>query len=213
MYKKIKLYVICNLYLHFFVICLMEVREENNLILRIIEGDKESYELLVRKYQDMVFTICMRILKHNQEAEEVAQDAFIKAYYNLGSFRSASKFSTWLYTITYRLAISRLRKINREHTYVLDDENETASGNHIPVWPDHLEHADRIKYIRKCLDCMNEFESIALSLYYLDNCSIKEVAGIMNRTESSVKVLLFRGRKSMMSILKSLLKGEINSVL
>lgn len=191
----------------------MNPTDEHNLISKILQGEKELFGELVNKYQDMVYTICIRILPIREEAEEVAQDAFVKAYTKLGSFKFQSKFSTWLYTITYRLAISKKRSSHHIPLSQTLEEIKNEDENLKIDWPFDLEEQDKTTYIKKALGMMNENESLALTLYYLDSNNIKEVAEIMDRKDSSVKVLLFRGRKNMMNLLNKMLKGELNSVL
>jgi RNA polymerase sigma factor (sigma-70 family) len=88
----------------------MQPRNEPYLIEKVLQGDSTAFGQLVQKYQAFVFTIVIRIVKVREEAEEVAQDTFIKAYESLSSFRGDSKFSSWLYSIAYRKALDALRK-------------------------------------------------------------------------------------------------------
>ena len=92
---------------------------------RTMQGDTQAFGVLVERYQDFIFTIVLRILKIREEAEEVAQDAFIKAFESLSSFRGESKFSSWLYSIAYRKALDRLRK-NKKYaaTELLEEVTE-----------------------------------------------------------------------------------------
>ena len=83
---------------------------DNELISKVLSGDQQAYAGLVSRYQNYVFTLALRVVKSREDAEEVAQDSFIKAYKYLADFKGASKFSTWLYTIVNNTAISFLRK-------------------------------------------------------------------------------------------------------
>ena len=80
---------------------------DKKIIGQVIKGDVSAYALLVNKYQSMAFTLALSITKNREDAEEVAQDAFVKAYNNLNTFKGKSKFSTWLYQIIYRTALSK----------------------------------------------------------------------------------------------------------
>ncbi len=83
---------------------------DTQLIGRILDGDKSGYAVLVDRYKDLAYTIAYRVLGKREDAEEVVQDAFVKAFQNLSSFRQKAKFSTWLYRIVYNTAISRHRQ-------------------------------------------------------------------------------------------------------
>ncbi len=83
---------------------------DTEIINQVVGGNQQAYALLVNRYQEYVFTLVLRIVKNREDAEEVSQDVFIKAYKNLNSFRGDSKFSTWLYTIVNNTGISFLRK-------------------------------------------------------------------------------------------------------
>ena len=85
---------------------------DTDLIALVLKGDQSAYAALVERYQNFVFTIVLRYVKSREDAEEVAQDVFVKAYRSLADFKGTSKFSTWLYTITTTSSISFLRKKN-----------------------------------------------------------------------------------------------------
>jgi len=88
----------------------MDVHDEKYLIERVKAGDKEAYTGLVNSYKDMIYTVCLRMLRSEADAEEAAQDVFVKVYRSLGSFQAKAKFSTWLYRIAYNNCISVIRK-------------------------------------------------------------------------------------------------------
>lgn len=87
--------------------------EDQIYIGRIKNGNPSAYAFLVDKYKHMVYTISIKILKNTEDAEDAAQESFIKAFQQISSFAGKSKFSTWLYTITYRTAVSRLRVLQQ----------------------------------------------------------------------------------------------------
>ncbi|WP_349664185.1 RNA polymerase sigma factor [Cellulophaga lytica] len=78
-------------------------------IAKVLNGDPQAYTFLVNKYKDMVFTLAVRMLRNNEEAEEVAQDAFVKAYAKLNKFKGDSKFSTWLYKVVYNTSLDKIK--------------------------------------------------------------------------------------------------------
>src|SRR5829696_3038080 len=103
--------------------------EEKDIIARVLNGDQQSYSILVERYRNFVFTLALRYIKSREDAEEVAQDVFVKAYRALADFKGNSKFSTWLYTVTTTTCISFLRK-KRLDVQSLDNETvfETADN-------------------------------------------------------------------------------------
>src|SRR5437762_13526358 len=94
---------------------------DNEIISKVLSGDQQAYAGLVKRYQNYVFTLSLRFTKNREDAEEVAQDIFVKAYRSLSDFRGESKFTTWLYTIVNTTCITFLRK-KKLQTYSLDNE-------------------------------------------------------------------------------------------
>ena len=88
----------------------MDNNSDQIYIDKVLQGDTNAFAYLINKYKDMAYTIAIKIVKSHEDAEEVAQDSFLKAYEKLDSFKGNSKFSTWLYTIVYRNSITKIRK-------------------------------------------------------------------------------------------------------
>jgi len=179
----------------------------------ILKGDVNAYTFLVEKYQHMVFTLALRMLKSKEKAEEVAQDAFIKAYKNLESFQGKSKFSTWLYKIVYFACLDELKRANR--TFNPEDIeklpaielDDTKSGL------ENLEDADRSQLIKDALAKLNEQERVILTLFYFEEQSLKELSQILDMTPNNVKVKLFRARKKMAVFLKNVIEPNTLSAI
>ncbi|MFO7909343.1 MAG: sigma-70 family RNA polymerase sigma factor, partial [Halomonas sp.] len=102
----------------------MQVLTDENYIERVLKGDKSSFAIIMERHKNMVFTIANRMLRNREEAEEITQDAFLKAYRSLKKFKKQAKFSTWLYKIVYNQCISELRKKKRM-SYSIDDEENS----------------------------------------------------------------------------------------
>ncbi len=180
-----------------------------DLILRILSGDSRAFAVLVDQYQHMVYTVCMRVLRNPEDAQEAAQDAFVKAYRSLPGFTGGSKFSTWLYTIAYRSAISRGRQ-RRTATDALDEQI------HHPIaaaLSDPMHKADVRHYLGQALDQLTPEESTILSLHYLDELSVEEIVTITGLSTSNVKVRLFRSRKRLEAMLNKELNGQAHGLL
>src|SRR6201991_2554666 len=100
------------------------------LIQQTLSGNQSAYAALVKRHQRFVFTLAMRFAKNREDAEEIAQDCFVKAYRALGTFKQDSKFSTWLYTITYTTAMTFLRKKRLNTQSINDDDQVLQIANH-----------------------------------------------------------------------------------
>lgn len=168
-----------------------------------------AYGQLIQKHEKYAFTLAMRILKNREEAEEASQDAFMKAFHSLKTFEGKSKFTTWLYKIVYNEALGRLRK-SKNYTIQLDEVEETTSSS-----VDYLDGLkslqviERKELIQRGLDAMKPAESAVLTLFYLDEQSIKEIEEIMGLTSSHVKILLHRGRKNLLVSLQKITNSEL----
>ncbi|MFP4605586.1 MAG: RNA polymerase sigma factor [Bacteroidales bacterium] len=182
---------------------------------RILNGDQSSYALLVERYKNMVFTIAIRMLKNHELAEEVSQDAFLKAYKSLKQFKKKSKFSTWLYRIVYNQCISELRK-QKQNTMSIDDESSSKSVLNIEDTlskTEGLENEDRKYYIEKALSYLPEDDRMIITLFYQNEMTTEEIANIVNLSVSNVKVKLYRSRNKLYETLNSLLQNEISTLL
>lgn len=121
------------------------------LIDAILAGDPQSFSFLVDRYKDLVFTLALRMLKHREEAEEVSQDTFIKVFRSLNKFKGESKFSTWIYKITYYTCLDRLKKNKREqHVFVLNEYTDIQVET-IDNALDMMEKKERKQAIQECL--------------------------------------------------------------
>jgi RNA polymerase sigma factor (sigma-70 family) len=191
----------------------MTTEDDKHIIKKIKRGDVGAYSLLINKYRHMVFTLALQMLKNEADAEEVAQDAFFKAYQALNSFEGRSSFSTWIYRITYHQAISKLRKArNKEISHDFDasganqyPENESLN--------DILDARDRSKYLKEALGKIKGDEANILTLFYYEEKKVDEIAEITGFSPANVKVKLFRGRQNLLKALQSSLKKEADSLI
>jgi len=165
---------------------------------------------LVDRYKGMVFTLSFRIIKNQLDAEEAAQDSFVKAFKALNTFRFDCKFSTWLYRICYNNAISKARVYK---PIQVDVDSKFDLPVETPNALDDLSAKDRSKYLNKAMEMLESEESAILTLYYVDGENVSEISSITNLSESNVKVKLHRGRKKLYSQLEVLLKEEVSMLL
>lgn len=177
--------------------------EENRLLDRILDGEQEAYAPLVDKYKSYAFTIALKILNNRPEAEEAAQDAFIKAFHYLKTFNRQAKFSTWLYRIVFNTAISYKRK-NKVQMQSIDDVSIEYSGTSGGT----LERNDKEEFVRQAMDKLSDADRLAIQLYYIKEFSLEEVAGIINQPLNTVKVRVHRARQRVGDELKRILKEE-----
>ncbi|MPR34757.1 RNA polymerase sigma factor [Salmonirosea aquatica] len=180
----------------------MQPSEEQVYIDKVKKGDSAAYRYLVDKYQDMAYTIALRIMRQAEDAEDAAQEGFVKAYQQLHSFEGKSKFSTWLYTIIYRTCLSKLQK-QRIPAYPMEEGIDDTDDTVPPL--DILETMEKQTYIREAIGRLPSIDGVLITLYYLNENSIREMAEITGLSESNIKVKLFRARKTLEQQLRFLL--------
>ena len=184
---------------------------DQNLIDRTLQGDTNAFGELVDRYQNFVFTVAIRIVKISEEAEEVAQDSFIKAFDSLSTFRGDSKFSTWLYRIVYHKSLDRVKKNNRHRTYEINEEITDDSLDHIENGLEFMLSEERTKMIKECIDLLPPEDAAIISLYYFEEQTVKEIAKVTDLTEDNIKIKLYRSRKKLFSLLEGYIKPEISN--
>ena len=178
------------------------------LIKRTLNGDTNAYGSLVKRHQDYIFNVVLKMLRNREEAEEVSQDAFIKAYNVLESFKGDAKFSTWLYKIAYRKALDRIKTNNRSRTLELVENLTEDTSAHLETGLDILLLEEKQEIIKRCILKLPEIEAAIVTLFYFEEQSVKEIAEITSLSEDNIKVKLFRSRKLLYSLLASYLKPE-----
>ncbi|MFT6871290.1 MAG: RNA polymerase sigma factor (sigma-70 family) [Roseivirga sp.] len=184
------------------------------IIAKVKEGDMTAFNVLIDEYKAMAFTLALKLMKNREDAEEVAQDAFLKAYKNIRQFEGNSKFSTWLYTIVYNTALTKLRKKKLPMTELdfHQEENLASYSESDNEWR-HLQKSERSDYIKEALDLLSNEDQIVITLFYLNENSLHEICEITNWELSNVKVRLHRARKRLLKALEQLLDTEVRSLL
>lgn len=178
------------------------------IINSINKGNYNDFNLLMDRYKHKAFSLLMRMLKNQMDAEEVLQDAFLKTYYGLKNFRGESQFSTWFYKIVYNSAISKLnsRKNKFQNSFIsIDEELKIPFDEKYEIKDENLN-----TIVNKLMEQLPPNYSAVINLYYLDGYSCEEIASIMNLSVSNVKVLLHRSRKALKElIIKNKLEEEL----
>jgi RNA polymerase sigma-70 factor (ECF subfamily) len=187
-------------------------QEEQIIVEKVIAGDANAFTALVNAYKDMAVMLAYNILLNQEDAEEVAQDAFVKAYSSLYSFKGGSKFSTWLYRIIVNTALNK-KKLKKYRTLEITEplNSEPLPGsNYIPARQITVEHR---KHIQLALRSLNDNERLCITLFYLNELSVEEIHELTGITVSNTKVLLYRGRKNLYTALQQHLKFEITNLI
>lgn len=168
---------------------------DNEIISKVLTGDQAAYAELVNRYQSYVFTLTLRLVKSREDAEELAQDVFIKAYRYLSDFRGDAKFSTWLYTIVNNTCITWLRKKKLE-TRSLDDEHVFTRADHIDSGEraDKVEQKSRQAMVTQAIALLSPDDAMVLTLFYQAEQSLEETARILGIEVNAAKVRLHRAR-------------------
>ena len=167
------------------------------LVQQSIGGDDDAFEVLVRDNQRMVYALALRMLRNPTTAEDIAQEAFIKAYRNLETFRSGSKFSTWIYRITYNTAIDHIRKRKDEVELA---EWDGASDTDTPE--ESAVNRETSRQVRDALKQISPDYRRVLELFYFSGKKYREVAEIMDLPINTVKTYIYRGKKELLGVLQ-----------
>lgn len=180
------------------------------LIDRIIAGDQVACRILIDRHKSYAFTIAKRILINSQEAEEAAQDAFIKAIQSLRKFNRESKFSTWLYRIAFNTAVSYKRK-QKIVPDSLDDYKlgQLGESGNAETLLDQERHA----YLMQAMNNLLPDDVTMLTLFYLKEFSLEEIEQITGIAANTAKVKVYRARKRLAAELQKILKNEVKTLL
>lgn len=161
--------------------------DDKALISRILSGDMQAFRALIKKHERLVAHMVGRVVKHDEDREELCQDVFMKVYEKLGEFAFQSQLGTWIATIAYRQAINHLRK----KKIIVED----LSGNEILVEPNTTEEHDIEAYLQKLLETLPPHYKIVLTLYHLEQKNYAEIGEITGMPAGTVKNYLFRARQ------------------
>ncbi|HEY8398217.1 MAG TPA: sigma-70 family RNA polymerase sigma factor [Flavihumibacter sp.] len=183
------------------------------IIQQVRSGNQQAYSQLVTRYQNFVFTIVLRYVTNREDAEELAQDVFIKAYKSLADFRGESKFSTWLYTITTTSCISFLRKKKLE-VHSLDNEKVMAHAEQVQTGmrADQIEAKSRLAMVNKAIALLSPEDAQVITLFYKGEQSLEEIAQIMGMETNAVKVRLHRARQRLKDKMEKHFSQEVRDL-
>jgi RNA polymerase sigma-70 factor (ECF subfamily) len=190
----------------------MKYQEDNHYIDRVLGGDTAAYAQLVAKHKNLVFSIALKILNSREDAEEVAQDCFLKAFQALNTFEKKSKFSTWLYRIVYNASISKTRKKKLEvvpmDNYVIDNYTEDS----VVAGMGEIDPDMQKAMIDKAMERLSPDDNLLITLFYKGENSIEDISNITGLSMSNVKVRLHRIRKKLHDELAVMMEKAINQL-
>jgi len=187
---------------------------DTELINKVLGGEKAAYADLMKRHQRFVFTLALRFAKNREDAEEIAQDCFIKAYRSLNTFRNTSKFSTWLYSIVYTTAMSFLRKKRLDvqsidtEVGLLNVENLVSDLN-----SDDVEHKSKMVFVNRAIDQLLPDDAAVITLFYQGEQSLEEIGQALGMETNTVKVKLHRARHRLKEKIENILHHEVRELL
>ncbi|MBX2992492.1 MAG: sigma-70 family RNA polymerase sigma factor [Bacteroidetes bacterium] len=172
-----------------------------------------KYALLVDRHKDRAFTLALRLVQDREEAEELVQDAFVRAYRSLEQFRGDAKFSTWLYRIVYNLCMTRVTRRKARPEFLDYHQEETHQGlfadNDEAGVDEQIENEDFRKILLEEVSRLPEHYRAAVGLFYLQEMSYEEMTNVLQLPLGTVKTNLFRARNLLRERMSIRLKGEI----
>lgn len=187
----------------------LEFDADQDLVARCRGGDREAFAELVRKYQNRVLTLATRMLDNRSEAEDVAQDIFIKVFQSLHDFRGASRFSTWLYRVTVNHCLNYIRRRTRQQQTLVGAEpaewmQESPTSNPHK----RLEEKERWVLVQAKLQVLSPEHRTIILLRDFEGLSYEEIADVLQLETGTVKSRLHRARMELKALLEPYLAGE-----
>lgn len=185
---------------------------EIQLIKKAKAGDVHAFEALIQEHQSIVYNVAYKMFPNHEDASDIAQEALIKAYRYIGKFEGKSKFSTWIYKITYNVCIDELRKRKKLETQSLDETfTDSDDAKYTPVdtspTPEQsLESKEKAEVIYKAIDSLAPDYRAAIILRDINGLSYEEIATVQSCSIGTVKSRINRGRKQLQEIISQYLE-------
>jgi len=186
---------------------------DTDIISQVLQGDRNAYALLVERYKSYVYTLTIRFTKSREDAEEVSQDIFVKAYRALADFKGTAKFSTWLYTIVNTTCITFLRK-KRLNIQSLDDERtfEIADSQDSGFRANQVEQKSRQNMVNEAIAMLNPDDGEIITLFYKNEQSLEEIGQILGLEANTAKVRLHRARARLKDKMEKYFAEEVRNL-
>ncbi len=187
----------------------MKNLSDKEIIESVLKGNSADFVFIIDRYKNKAFSMLKRMLKNNEDAEELLQDCFLKAYNKLKSFKFESKFSTWFYRIVYNTALTKLSGKKRQIENDMADIDEFHNIQSKYSADEFIEY-DLSDTVRKIVNELPEKNAAIITLFYLEEMTCEEISDVLKITINNVKVLLHRSRNLLKEIIeKKNLKQEI----
>ena len=187
-------------------------KTDHEIISEVKAGNVSAYSVLIDRYKNMVFTLAYNVIQNKEDAEELAQDVFVKAFKALSIFKGESLFSTWLYRIVINTSINK-KKLRKIKLTSIDNETFEDAYNDFDSLISQHETNDRKKIVQTAIKALKDDERLCITLFYINELSIAEINELTEISISNIKILLHRGRKNLYAQLKALIKTEINNLI
>lgn len=186
------------------------ILSDESLIQQAIAGRQSAYAMLVKRYEQYVFTLALRFVKNREDAHEVAQDCFLRAFRYLPDFRGEAKFTTWLYKIVYSTSLNHLRKGNPDLVSLDDDsrplrlpQDDSPNAAHM------LERDDRNAALQRAIGLLSPDDAGIITLFYLYEHSLDEICQMTDLTMTNAKTKLCRARQRLKTVLEERFAGQM----
>jgi RNA polymerase sigma-70 factor (ECF subfamily) len=172
---------------------------EKEIVARAQQGDTAAFETLVDMHAKYVYNLALRVVQNPQEAEDLAQEAFLRAWRGLPSFRGQSKFSTWLYRIVTNLCYNQLPRIKRELISLVPDEEAVRLPDVRSAPEEVVIDAELRSHLHNIIEELPESYRLLITLRHLQNMSYKEISVVTGMPLGTVKTGIFRARHMLKS--------------
>lgn len=184
-----------------------------DIISAVLNGNQQAYAEIIKRHKAFVFTLVLRYIKSREDAEELAQDVFVKAYRALADFKGDSKFSTWLYTIVTTTCISFLRRKKLE-THSMDNEKvfESIENKDSGLNANQVEQKSRVAMVNNAIALLSPDDAEIVTLFYKGEQTLEEIAQVLGIEANTVKVRLHRARTRLKEKMEKHFAAEVKDI-
>ena len=175
----------------------MNSEQEKVWIEKSKKGDLQAYGMLVNQYQDMVFTLCVRLLNNRHDAEDLSQEILIKLFRVIHKYEEKAPFSAWVYRVSYNEGLNKIRALKRKRETLSIEDNDNLDWVETKNVLESMTLDEQKDKVLNTINSLKEDERFIVMAYYYEDIPLKEIASIMSLSESNVKIKLHRVRKQL----------------